>query len=264
MVDDWDPFAEVPSEVPLTNAPLVRVIAQAKFSDVFSVEKREFVAAFQERMRSRYPVVRDERMVEQVTFNAEGIVPGKSRTAWRFLDVNDHWRVSLTSNFVALETTVYSSREDFFSRFETIVEALQATVRPEWLERLGVRYIDRVAGDAVGSMSTFVRPEVAGALGTRLAQYVQHSVTETMFKHGDRRIIARWGHLPPGATIDPAALEPVNEPSWILDLDMFRDGRVPFTPDGVVADAKSFATQLYGVFRWAVTSEFLRHYGGRV
>ena len=68
--------------------------------------------------------------------------------------------------------------------------------------------------------------------------------------------------LPPGATIDPAAIEPVAERSWILDLDVFSDRPATFSVDRLVDETKHFAEREYTFFRWAVTPEFLRKYGG--
>lgn len=48
----------VPAEVPLPDAPLVRVIAQVRFSEILDVEKREFVAGFQGASRHAYPILR--------------------------------------------------------------------------------------------------------------------------------------------------------------------------------------------------------------
>jgi uncharacterized protein (TIGR04255 family) len=69
--------------------------------------------------------------------------------------------------------------------------------------------------------------------------------------------------LPAGATVDPAAIEPTNEPSWILDLDMFSSEPVPFDVDRVVDNARGFAERIYTFFRSAVTDNFLRPYGGK-
>jgi len=57
-----DPLvAPLPAEVPLKNAPLERVIAQLRFPEILSVEQRDFVAPFQEAIRSKYPVLRQEQ-----------------------------------------------------------------------------------------------------------------------------------------------------------------------------------------------------------
>src|SRR5580658_5911796 len=57
-----DPLvAPPPQEVPLAHAPLVRVIAQVRFPLVVAVEQRDFIAPFQETIRARYPVLRQEQ-----------------------------------------------------------------------------------------------------------------------------------------------------------------------------------------------------------
>jgi hypothetical protein len=47
-------------------------------------------------------------------------------------------------------------------------------------------------------------------------------------------------------------------------LDMFRAETRTFDPSEVVADARSYAERIYTFFRWAVTDDFLRLYGGKV
>lgn len=78
------------------------------------------------------------------------------------------------------------------------------------------------------------------------------------------QLLARWGQLPPKATVDPAALDVIAEPSWILDLDMFRATSGPFDSKLVVSEVDEYADRIYTFFRWAVTDDFLRLYGGRV
>jgi uncharacterized protein (TIGR04255 family) len=97
-----------PKEVPLKDAPLVRVIAQVRFPEILAIEQREFVAPFQEALRKTYPVLRQEQNQGLVLIGGS-ISPAKSQIAWRFADVDGQWRVSLTPEFVALETTSYTN-----------------------------------------------------------------------------------------------------------------------------------------------------------
>jgi uncharacterized protein (TIGR04255 family) len=186
---------------------------------------------------------------------------------WRFSNVDDSWRVSLAPDFAAIETTAYESRNDFFSRFETVTQALAEHVSPSVVDRIGVRYIDRITGDAVKDISNLVRSDVLGILATAAADYAQHTLSETVFTlpRSSAQMLARWGILPAGGTVDPAAIQPIDKRSWILDLDMFRsEPKKAFDPDEVVADARSYAERIYTFFRWAVTDDFLRLYGGKV
>lgn len=258
-----DPLvAPSPPEVPLENAPLVRVIAQVRFPTILTIEQAAFVVPFQEAIRSTYPVLRQEQ-AQGVLVSPVGVTPVKPQTAWRFADVAGHWRVSLTPEFLAVETTKYTSRADFLARLRTVVAALDEHVEPKLIDRLGIRYIDRLTGPAVDEIAKLVRSEVRGITGTPAASHAAHALAETLFELDDARLVGRWGLLPAGTTVDPAAIEPAPDKSWILDLDMFSASPIPFTVDRVVEDGKRFAERIYTFFRWAVTDDFLRRYGGR-
>jgi len=257
-----DPLvAKLPTEVPLKSAPLVRVIAQIRFPEILSVEERSVVAPFQEAIRSEYPMLRQER-AQEIVIGPGGVSTGRSPVAWRFSDVKEQWRVSLTPEFLALETTNYVSRGDFFGRLEVLAGALGEHIRPARVDRLGVRYIDRISGDAVNDIAALVRPEVRGITGTPAAGHAVHAISESLFELDNAKLLARWGLLPPGATVDPAALESIDERSWVFDLDMFNVAPMPFAVDDVVSVARSYAERIYTVFRWAVKDDFLRRYGG--
>lgn len=256
-----DPFTcEIPDEIPLKEAPLARVLVQVRFPEVLSVEQRGFVAPFQEAIRSAYPVLREEQAQEVIA--SPGGVQSRMSLAWRFSDTETQWRASLTAGFLTLETTRYTSRSDLLGRLEFLLEALAKHIEPRQADRLGVRYIDRIVGIKVEEMAKLVRAEVRGIAGSPVVRHAQHGLTETMFGLDADRILARWAHLPAGATIDPSAIEAVGEPSWILDLDMFTTKPVPFAVPDLLTLTRRYTERLYAFFRWAVTDEFLRRYGG--
>src|SRR4051794_8465468 len=201
MPAEIDPLtAPPPAEVPLPEAPLVRVIAQLRFPEILAVEQRDFVAPLQEVLRPTYPVLRQEQ-THGVVLSPDGIAAAKPKVAWRFGDVDRQWRVSLTSEFVAIETTKYTSRSDFFQRLRRVCEALDANVGPKLIDRLGVRYIGRITGAALDDIGELVRPEVRGILGTAAATHLTSALSESLFEVNGARLLARWGCLPAGATV---------------------------------------------------------------
>lgn len=105
-----------------------------------------------------------------------------------------------------------------------------------------------------------------GVAGTAAGKQANLSISEALFDLPNHaaQMRARWGILPAGGTVDPAAIEPIDDQSWILDLDIFNAGSRPFESDGILSEARSFAERIYSFFRWAVTDEFLRQYGGEV
>lgn len=266
MTADYDPLvAPPPEEVPLRDAPLVRVIAQVRFSPILSVQKAEFIAPFQEAIRSDYPVLRKEN-AQSLLVGPQGLAAGQKQVAWRFADIDGAWRVSLAPEFVALEATAYTSRGDFIGRVKTVLEAAGEHIGPAVVQRLGLRYIDRVTGEALGDIAKLVRPEMLGIASTPLSRQARHELSEALLAipGGEKQLLARWGHLPAGGTVDPNAIEPIDERSWILDIDMFSPQQRRFAADELIGDLEGFAERLYTMFRWAVTDEFLRRYGGEL
>lgn len=50
---------------------------------------------------------------------------------------------------------------------------------------------------------------------------------EALVAHVDPKVIAghvmtRWGLIPARSTVDPAAVDAIDEPGWLLDLDAFQ------------------------------------------
>lgn len=254
-----------PQEVHLKNAPLVRVIAQMRFSPILSIEKKDLVSSFQEAIREKYPTLKPEQ-TQNLIFSPQGLVKSEPQITWRFIDLTNSWRVSLASNFLALETTAYSSRSDFLQRLEKVVIALHQTFNLTTIERFGLRYIDRLVGQDIENLSSFFRSEMTGLMSSELRDDIQQTINESVFNidNQGRHIIARWGLVPPNQTFDPDAIEPIAQKSWILDLDMSLSKEREFSTLTVMEEAKQFSERLYTFFRWAVTDEFLNHFGGEL
>ena len=109
-----------------------------------------------------------------------------------------------------------------------------------------------------------MRPEVAGILATPLAEDAHELVSQTLFRlpGSNGQLRARWGRVPARSTVDPAAVDPVDEPSWILDIDAFRQESSAFDVESIGSRARTLAERIYSFFRWVVTDEFHRRYGG--
>lgn len=251
-----------PDEVPLPNAPLAMVVVQLRYPPILAIRSPDRVASFQEAIRATYPVLREER-VAKLVFGAPG-APGISEgLIWRFQDTEPdwRWRVSLAVDYMALETRAYSNRQELLSRFDAIVTALDSAFKPQEVQRLGVRYIDRLTKPALDKLEDFFHPPVLGIAGSELRPAAQQILTQAILETEEGQLLARWGSVPPQMTVDPA-IAPVEGPSWILDFDIFTPAGQKFDPRALSATAKRFAERAYTVFRWMVRDDFLRFYGG--
>lgn len=264
----WDPFtAEIPKEVPLANAPLVRVIAQVRFPTVVSILRPEALATFQEAVRHRYPVLREERS-QGIAFGLGGAQSLEPQLIWRFSGsaapkASDDWTLALTKDFISIEAGTYTSRRDFLERLEEALAALQAAFHPASMDRLGIRYVDRIQGEIVNDLQKYVSREMLGVLGSPLRAHAnEHALSDFGFSLKEGSLRARWGLMPPKMTYDPGAFEPVDETSWVLDLDAFTRTQSEFDTRQIVDRARYFTERIYAFFRWSVTDDFLRAYGG--
>ena len=261
---DFDPlFGTPPEEIPLANAPLARVLAQVQFAPVLSIRSEEFIAPFQERIRSEYPGV-EHQTIQLPPFGSGDDI--RTLVVWRFLgEAAGWWRVSLTPTFLALETRDYSSRQDFIKRFRTIVSAFKDTVESARATRVGVRYVDHIKTPELDRMADMLRPDMLGIANSSLRPKLQHTVSETVCEVAEGTLLARWGLLPPNGTYDPDVLLPAPQSSWFLDLDVFKQYVEPFgemDPEAISETALALATRAYSFFRWATTDRFIEVYGG--
>lgn len=252
-----------PIEIPLPNAPLVRVLCQVRFSEVLAITKKEFVASFHEAIRNDYPILTNEER-RTVQLGPNNINHAQTENIWRFFDAQERWRVSLATNFISIETLVYWSRADFISKLAKVLDSVSTEIRPAFATRVGIRYVDRVDGAELEQLSKLVRPEVMGVADSVLIGDLNHSLSITDCNIAEGKLFARWGRLAPGATHDPDAMEPIGEPCWFLDLDAsksFGQNEQRFETQSLRLLATALATRVYTVFRWTVTEEFLRTYG---
>ena len=75
-------------------------------------------------------------------------------------------------------------------------------------------------------------------------------------------LLARWGFMPADHTHDPEMMPAINQPSWFLDIDSFREEPqfASFDAAEISNLAHDLATRSYAFFRWAVTDKLLREY----
>jgi uncharacterized protein (TIGR04255 family) len=258
------PFAGPPVDtIPLNPPPLARVLAQARFSPVLAISDETFAGHVQQRLLDEYPIARsDVEIGVMFAPGAEALTPHQTRL-WRFHDTAEVWRVTLATNFVALETTDYGGHEDFFGRLERVLAVVGELVRPPQVERTGVRYIQRLTeADDLARIAEYVRPEIVGtcALHDQGAE-ITLCLTQTQAVMDDTHLTARWGILPPAAGIDPA-IEPVDAPTWVMDIDVFDERRELFDATALALRALEHSRRQYRFFRWAVEPAFLLRFGG--
>lgn len=260
---------EGPGDVPLSNAPLDRTLAQIRFPifSAFKADDDRVAGQFAVTLSDDYPLFHEGHEVN-ITITADGITqsPGTARL-WKLGDATGTWQVSFGHGFLSVETSSYGTREDFIERLTNAWSAFINIAKPPFIERIGVRYVNRLSDPShLEELPRLVRSEVLGVVGGDAGNgELVRSLSESLYQLPDNvALLARWGFLPPGGSIDPT-LPSASVPSWILDLDAFQT----WTPGTLVRPdvndvSSSLALRAYQFFRWAVTPQFLRLFGGDI
>lgn len=266
------PFAsDAPKYVHLPQAPIVRTLVQVRFpafaafaSDDDRVAKQLAMALSEE--YPRFSAGHEMALM----LSPDGVTQQQSAVKlWRYTSADTRWQVSLGPTFLSVETSNYHRRSHFVTRLMDAWNALSEVALPPVIERVGVRYVNQVTATGhLDRLSELLRPEVLGVAAiSRAGASVRSALAETHFViDGGEEFQARWGLLPAGFTPDPL-IPATDGPNWILDMDASQT----WLPMGCLAadfDLERIATSLagrgYQFYRWAVTDEWLRAFGGDI
>jgi len=259
------PFGPPVEEIPLPAAPLALVVGQVRFPTELRVRDEGTIRSLHDELRHEYPVLRHDVEL-QIELGPEGPKPS-SQPVWRMVGVDDSsWQVAVSQTFLSVSATHYTSRADFLSRFRRAVEVLHALLAPALADRLGIRYISRVDDpELLLRLSTLLNPPVAGHLSMEPGDGVvrRRELVDALYEVGEDTVLqARWGILEPGVAYD-MSIPPVQKRAFLLDLDVFTTRSTVFSPSELVDRSRSFAERQYRFFRWAVTDDYLRAFGGQ-
>lgn len=250
----------------MTRAPLARVMAQVRFPAVLFIEEKSRVAPFQADLRSRYPVFRQETGQNvQIALNPSGpAIQSMPSPLWRFADVAGEWSIVLAPDSVTLDTRAYESRGDLLGRLQDVLGAVERHFQPGIAERVGLRYLTRVTGLGYEQLDSMVSEGLLGLAVPDLRSHVAHAISEAAMKVEEGQLLMRWGILPANGTFDPLVLEPLEQPSWILDIDVANTATRTFEGAALITTFDTLAQRAYAMFRHMVTKDFLVLHGGTV
>jgi uncharacterized protein (TIGR04255 family) len=180
-----------------------------------------------------------------------------------FADPSQAWVITVTEQALSLETTAYVSRNDFCNRARELFDAVAATALPPVVDRVGLRYLDRLdSSDDLEHLDDYVNPRLRVLLGAVNSEIeVEHSVSESVLRlSANERLHARGGILPPGGIFDPI-LPPLPDKSWVLDLDIFTvEAGFPFEPAALQERLMRYGDHVHSFFRWAMTTKFVEDF----
>src|SRR5581483_1579546 len=233
---------------------LETVICQLRFPPILRIET-ELPAAFQERIRGAYPVLTQLAPMDTATgFPVEvlnlvkSMLPLNISRTYQFSSGDEHWRVTLSKESLALECLgVYTRWEDFIGRFAIAIDALRREYAPPFFNRIGLRYVDIIRRSRLNLANVpwrdLLNEHIAAELASDISADVQeaaHVLVLKLNEHGDR---LRMNH----GTV--RTQEP-DEESYRIDNDFYSEQRTE--SDNVATRLDELHRESGNCFRWCI------------
>ena len=227
------------SDRPRTNypsAPVHEVICQLRFPTILSINNVE-PADFQEIIRDTFPQYarrQDMPAPQPLPPGAAGAPKATPVTNYHFISADNHWKLNLTKDFIALSTLRYTGWEDFAHHLDKALAAFIQTYKPAYFQRVGLRYVNLISRGRLGLEGSLwtdlMTPAYTGVLnqpdvreedclncGTDFQLKLDNSCRAKVHA-GLGRVQVKM----PNAPQDP-------EVKFILDMDLSMSGNVPCT-----------------------------------
>ncbi len=254
-----------PDKYQLARSPLALVVCQIQYEEILSVSDARFLLQFHQALGGRdgkYPLV--DRLQEQqlsVGFGPAGpqSTASQLQTGAQVLSQDKRWTISVLPTSVAIQTTKYSTWSgEFRERLHEVLDIVGELVSPHTEQRLGLRYVDRIADPSFSTPQNWRGYIVDELLGPILHERLGPAITSSQqqinidadedircgLRHGFHADTARNGAL-----------------TYTLDFDVYREGVRAFDTSDIKAAVDTFNRLALQLFQQTVTPrmlEFLR------
>ena len=238
------------------NNQLAEVICQLRFPEILAIQAN-LPVAFQEAIRDEYPRYssRKETPAPKLTGTPGNVSLQKQDpvTNYQFFSADGNWRVNLTSRFISLSCSRYTSWEDFAARLDKPLVSFIQTYHPAFFERVGLRYLNFFSRKELGLEGTPYRDMFAPCyLGPLADEDVSEmgttrcSVDTEMSLRGGCRVKL---HAGPGMVKRQG--QPDNEVKFVLDQDLYMPCQVEVKH--CIGALQTLHAQADSIFRGAIT-----------
>jgi uncharacterized protein (TIGR04255 family) len=255
----------------LARPPLAQALGQVRYPLRPRLQTLDGVVPLQERLLELFPYMNQEEIQQVSLLMGPGIQPAsntQSARTWRFTD-DAGWALIVAADAATLSIgSEYEDFEEFRTRFAAAVAALHETTGLPRCERLGLRYVDIAQmppGDDHAWRGWF-RPELIGWSGGSIVEEgtrVVTSITQTQLAAPpvgdlvgvpyDIQGVVRHGYIPANTMIPGVAPGPIENPAFLLDIDLFVEGHQPFDGEELARQVTLLHDQIDRFFRWSLT-----------
>jgi len=239
----------------LERSPLELVVCQIRFDNKAAAEEPAVALSFHAQLGGedgRYPNMEPIAGHEySITMgpNAAPATETKTLAGWRLSSAEDGWVISLTAEYVAIETSAYQTWDDFRERLAELIAATAAQLAPAIEQRIGLRYVDRIGELELSEpqqWAQYIAPELLGPiLHPKIGPTVKVAQQALALELGDG-IACGLRH---GVNSEQGSVD------YLLDFDLSRQGGRAFEPEALLATADRLNEYGLQLFQAAITPE---------
>jgi uncharacterized protein (TIGR04255 family) len=235
--------------------PLEEVICQLRFPPILRIDS-ETPAAFQERVRKSYPLLREKKGLAALGIPPEiaKIIPSElpfraGNGAYEFVSEDEANTLSLIRDFLAFSIRKYERWEKFRQDLELPFRTLMDEYAPVFFSRTGLRYRNVIRRSALNmegtDWSALLRPHVSGELASPdMARSIDEAASQVVIRLDDELGRVRLQH-------GLAESTETGEICYVIDSDFFTEQKTEITDAFRILDA--FNRQAAKLFRWCIT-----------
>ncbi len=205
-----------PNRIPLTNAPLPLVVAQARYAAEASSVPADVLESVQSRLRD---AGLDCAQVGTVTSaDAVSIGPAPiitSSSGFQLSTLDGAWSVVLLPDSASLETRSFHSFDDQFRPYlHALLRAVTETLRPTLLQRAGLRFVNVLRSPEPGPAEwpRWVSFAVCAPLQDEVVSAGVRALTQQMALQVTDKV---------ESTVRSGVVEADGEPGFLLDIDTY-------------------------------------------
>ena len=256
------PFPEAPRVI-YRNNPLVQVICQIRFPPILRIDT-ETPVEFQECVRKQFPgyELTYDKGVNALPQSLSKNLPSEMRELLSVDSSRRHqfhtkgrtWTVSLTRDFVALETNQYRQWDDFRKLLQLVINTSFKIYEPAYLTRIGLRYKNVIDRKMLGLEDVEWRDLFAEFV---LGQFAREETSNLVLEHHGKTLVklnedGDLVRMEYGQVINDAG-DPSNK-LYLLDHDFYTNKETASDEQDIISRLNTYNALNGRLFRWGVSN----------
>jgi uncharacterized protein (TIGR04255 family) len=242
---------------PLASAPLELVVCQVRYDETFSASEGRVILEVHKDLGGRAGRFEKAESVKtsSVELTLGGADSSSTLSGWRLVSNDGAWTATVMPNALSLETIAYVSWDDVRPLLEAVVASVGKHVAPTIVQRLGLRYVNRLVLADVRSAvdwQPYVDPALLGPIGHSVLGRAVHNTMQQVDLDLGSGISATLRH----GSMNDASLK--TNTAYLLDFDVFHQTPMAFEVGPIMEYADTFNDLALRLFHQTVTPALIR------